>query len=124
MSYQFTAMTPTIRIRLFDTVTSQDFAQCIAEVYKIEAECIDIPDRILDIRDVSDFELHFSTMFPFTEARKKMVLPKDIKTAIIVNQPLQIGLARMYQSLNTNPRVSIQIFSTLADAESWVNDPG
>lgn len=42
--------------------------------------------------------------------------PNDFKSAIIVSTPVQRGMARMFQSLNDNPRITIRIFDDEAAA--------
>jgi hypothetical protein len=57
-------------------------------------------------------------MLTYIERRRTQRFANSIKSAVVASRPVQVGFARMYQTLNTNPQVEIQIFAALAEAEA------
>ena len=72
------------------------------EMDEIEEKSLPVPNGITDIREVVDFELSFASMFPVADRRRRRILPNRIKSALIADQALQIGMERMFQTLNDN----------------------
>jgi hypothetical protein len=69
---------------------------------------------------VVNHAITYADMLTYADQRRTQRLANPIKSAIVASRPVQVGFARMYQTLNTNPQVEIQIFATLAEAEAWL----
>jgi hypothetical protein len=55
-------------------------------------------------------------MRTFAEHRKAQTLANPVKSAAVAPQPVHVGFARMFQTLNEHPQITIEIFSSLRDA--------
>ncbi len=77
-------------------------------------------DRISDARAVIDVHLDFSDVFHFGQRRTNMPIPVPFKSAFVVATQLGLGFARMFQSLNRNPQITIEVFETMDHARDWI----
>lgn len=78
------------------------------------------PHNLLDLRRVDLSSLGFGDVMSIAKRRESITPPNAIRTAILADSPTLIGFARMFQSLNHNPNITIQVFSDLAAAETWL----
>ncbi|HEX2854014.1 MAG TPA: hypothetical protein VHO24_12310 [Opitutaceae bacterium] len=78
------------------------------------------PDRITDMSRVSGITLDFTAMEAFAAKRRNAPLKNRVKSAIVAPQPLQFGFARMYQTLNENRDIVIELFRDEASALQWL----
>ncbi|AHG87950.1 hypothetical protein J421_0413 [Gemmatirosa kalamazoonensis] len=112
-----------IRIRIHDTITPRDLRALADAVLEAEARVLPMPNRLTDMTDVTGVEVGFAEFLAFTERRLGMVLPNPIKSALVVASRVQLGIARMFQTLNDHPQVTVEIFHELGDALSWLATP-
>ena len=45
-----------------------------------------------------------------------------VKSAIVVQEPVQFGIARVYEALNENPQIQLRILHSVAEANEWFDD--
>jgi hypothetical protein len=109
-----------LRIDFFGTIAVADMWRLLDAIVAIETKRTPAPDRIADLTKAAGIEFNFSEMARITEMRMKSVVPNPIKTAIVVSQPVQFGFARMFQTSNQHPKVTIEIFHDRAAAEAWL----
>jgi hypothetical protein len=119
MPYEISQRGSILHVRFFGILTSEDFVNLLQYFMSIEGA----PNRISTLTDITDFDIRFSTMFPIAQQRREQIIPSNIKSAIVASKPLEIGIARMFQTLNTNPNISIQIFPSESEAITWVSHP-
>lgn len=81
------------------------------------------PDRIILVNEVKAANLDFEEMECYARMRRSARLLNKVKSAIVAQTPFQLGMSRMFQELNSNPLIEVQIFPTTAAAVSWVR-PG
>ena len=120
MSYELLDMGTYLHIRFFGVVESKDFTSLFKDFRKYEDLCQVIPCRISTLSDISDFIIQFSTMLPIAQDRGITKLSVPVKSAIVASRPIEKAMASMIKSLNMNPDISIAIFSTLPEAETWI----
>jgi len=56
-----------------------------------------------------------------TEKLRTIQLPQIVKSAILTSNPLQYGIARMFQSILEHPQIKIEIFSNEEEACKWLS---
>jgi hypothetical protein len=54
------------------------------------------------------------------ERTRSRPLAAPVLSAIVVSQPVQLGYARMFQTLNEHPRVTMRIFEDVVAAREWL----
>jgi hypothetical protein len=78
------------------------------------------PCRVVDMRSVKIFHADFLAMEDFTSRRKKRQFPGPIKSAIIAQDDLHIGYARMYQNFIDHPQITVEVFRDEVAAIAWL----
>jgi hypothetical protein len=107
-------------VRLYGTVTAADLLHYSQASETHEREAGHAMSRISDLTSVDRFDVSHRDVFEFADRRKREHQPGVARSAIIANEPIQIGLARMYQTLTENPNLEIRIVHSLADAHEWI----
>jgi hypothetical protein len=78
------------------------------------------PDFLTDLSAMENAELDFGAIQEFAAVRMTMRLKNRIKSAIVATRPLQMGFARMYQTLTNHPQIHMRIFKDRESAWTWL----
>jgi hypothetical protein len=108
------------RLVFLGNLTRDDLQAAADQITAIETTLPLTPHRLTDLTQVSETDLTYADMFAFVERRKEQRLANPIKSAIVASRPVQVGFARMFQTLNDHPQIEVQIFDTLEAAETWL----
>jgi hypothetical protein len=122
MPFQLSTNDGLIRIRLYDVLSPGDLIGLADAVLAAEAGPV-APDRVTDMSGVRRFEVGYADFFSIAARRRGSQLPNTIKSAIVVGNPTQFGMARMFQTLNDHPQVTVEIFDDEAAALRWLATP-
>ena len=120
MAYHVSFDGPILVIRLFGTLTDADLEAIADEVAAIEDGGQNTPPRLADVRDVDEPAIGYAEIARFAERTRTRPLSASVRSAILVDQPVQLGFARMFQILNEHPRVTLQIFDNETTAREWL----
>jgi hypothetical protein len=101
-------------------VTAEDLRDMADLFAKIETEARVSPDRMVDLSAIEGLNLNFSAIMNYAAARRNAPLQNTVKAAIVAPQTLQYGFARMFQTLNVNPDISMEIFIDQASGLAWI----
>ncbi len=88
---------------------------------KIETEARVSPDRMADLSLIEGISLNFSAITNYAAARRTAPLKNKVKAAIVAPHPLQYGFARMFQTLNDNPDIIMEIFTDKNSGLAWIS---
>lgn len=124
MSFEFRTDGPIIEIRIFGTLTNDDLQQMAVEARRIEAAENPVRHRITDTREVTELACDFRGVSAFAEDRRRCAFPNAFKSAIIAPDVAHFGFARMFQTLNDHPKISIAIFPDEEGALEWLAADG
>jgi hypothetical protein len=119
MPFEITKQDDCLFGRLSGVVTAADLDQLGTDTESLEDATPTAMDRICDIASVERFEVGFSAVNALAERRRVRKLSNSVKSAIIVKDLVQLGIARMFQTLNDNPQIEIRIFRSVAEAKEW-----
>ena len=119
MSFEIEDHGEFLLVRLLAQVNSADLAAIAAEVMALEAAMPVPPNRVVDMTSVEALDLNFASMLKVVEKVRVRPLANPVKSAVIARRPLEIGFARMFQSLNDHPQIEIRILESLEAAERW-----
>lgn len=111
-----------IRIALTGNVTSQDLVALAEETKVYEHKTAVIPHRITDLTGIEEIAIHYPDISMFAAKRMQLRFPNSFKSAIIVRDGLPLAYARMFQTLNENPQITIRIFVDESSANEWIAD--
>lgn len=102
-------------------VTAEDIRDMTDLITKIEAEAKVSPDRVADLTLIEGISLNFAAIMNYAAARRIAPLKNKVKAAIVAPHPLQYGFARMFQTLNVNPDISMEIFTDQDSGLAWIS---
>jgi hypothetical protein len=123
MPYEMSMDGAVLRIRLYDTLSAADLRRLASDVLDLEARVDPTPPRVTDFTGLTRFEVGFSEMLTFVERRRDSPPRQPIRSALLVDSDVQFGMARMFQTLNDHPLVTVEIFRDAATALAWVEAP-
>ena len=122
MPYQLRLEDGVMKVAFFDVVTNQDLLGLLNEVSTLEATWDVMPHRLADLRPIERLEVDFPGIFDVAQARRRHTFPNSFKTAIVATAPVHFGIARMFQTLNDHPQITVSIFGNVEDALKWLAD--
>lgn len=122
MPFELTTPGDIMRARLFGLFTAPELNDLAMQAEIAEATQTNAVDRITDLTAVERFEVSFRDIYDFAVRRSLQRLSRVVKSAIIVRDPVQLGMARMYEALNENPQIRIRILQSAAEAVEWFAD--
>jgi hypothetical protein len=120
MPYRIIKEPAFFRIVLFDEITPQDLISLAEDVAALDRTLPVTLNRLTDLTHLAAPRLTYVAMLAFVEHRKAQQLASSVKSAIVAPEPVQVGFARMFQTLNDHPQIEIQVFASLEAAEAWL----
>lgn len=112
-----------LRIAYAGTLNAAELHASLDESEGMLANAQQWPDHLIDLRGVELSALGFPDILSVAKRRESITPPNAIRTAIVADSPTLRGFARMFQSLNNNPNITIQVFGDVSDAEGWLTQP-
>ena len=109
-----------MRIVLSGTLVPEELVRMADALREAEAAAAVCPHRVTDLTDVTRFDVGFVDMSELAQRRREMSPANPIRSAIVASTPVQLGFARMFQTLNDHPRVTVRIFPDLNGALAWL----
>lgn len=109
-----------LRLALSGAVTAADFKAFGAELAQLEAGRAVIPARLTDLTEAVSMDLRYADVADYVDRRKARSFPNSFKSAIVTSQSVHIGFARMFQTLNDHPQITIRIFADHETALRWL----
>ena len=123
MPFELTTPGAVLFARIFDVFTAPELNHMATEAEIAEASHPVSLDRITDLTAVERFEVGFREIFYFAIRRSAQRFSRVVKSAIVVQEPVQFGIARVYETLNENPQIQIRILRSVTEANEWFADP-
>jgi len=102
-------------------VTMAGLQTLIDRFAEIESRPDSTPDRIVDLGPVATVALGFSEVAALARVRKAFRPRNPFRTAIVAVSALQQGYARMFQTLNDHPMITVRVFDRLAAPKAWLD---
>jgi hypothetical protein len=124
MPYTIDTNQEVMRIRLSGSFTHGDLMSLAKEAERSERSYGAAPHRITDAQPCTRLELTFRDVLQFVQERLRLEFPNPFKSALVAQDLVHYGFARMYETLNDHPQIVIAIFSDEAEALKWIAEPG
>ncbi len=102
-------------------VTGEDIRDMTDLIRETEIETKVSPNRIADLTAVEGVSLRFTAIMNYAIVRRSAPLKNSVRAAIVAPHPLQYGIARMFQSLNDNPDIHMEIFTDRGSGLAWIS---
>src|SRR5688500_5223442 len=122
MPFELTTPGAVLFARVFGVFTARDLKRLATEAEIAEATHPVSLDRITDLTAVERFEVGFREIYDFAIRRSVQRFSRVVKSAIVVQEPVQLGIARVYEALNENPQIQIRILQSVTEANAWLAD--
>lgn len=111
-----------LRITYTGTLRATELHESLDEADRLLAASARWPDNLVDLRGVELSALGFADLMSVAKRRESITPPNPIRTAIVADSPTLMGFARMFQSLNYNPNITIRVFGDLDEAVTWLQE--
>ncbi|HKP77344.1 MAG TPA: hypothetical protein VJT67_17575 [Longimicrobiaceae bacterium] len=122
MSKTLTVDAGILRIVMPTTLTARGLHDIADALTELERSAAVTPHRLVDMSGITRFEVGFEEMFDLAERRRAHPPANPIRSAWVASTPVQVGFARMFQTLNDHPLVDVQIFPDVVSALAWLTE--
>ena len=122
MSFSIVMDGDLVRFILTGVLTRDDLLGLIPVAAEVEGARAVVPHRLTDLRGISDVQVAYPDVQELADDRRARRFPNSFKSAIVVGSPVQMGMARMFRTINDNPQISIEIFEDEAEALRWLQE--
>jgi hypothetical protein len=109
-----------VLVELSGTLTREDLESVGDEIIAIERNGANTPHRLTDFRRITNTAVGYAEMSALAERSRARPLDAQIRSALVVEHPVQMGFARMFQILNEHPQVTVRIFDDEMAARVWI----
>ena len=109
-----------IRITFSGAITSADLIEVAGYLIDLEARMARAPDRLVDLGPSTTLAINFGDIANLTHLRQAAPLANPIRTALVAHSAAQQGYARMFQTLNDHPSITVAVFADEASARAWL----
>ncbi len=107
-------------LELSGAVGEADFRALGPEFLRLETSRAAAPDRLTDLSGATSSSLSFTEIAALADLRKQQRFGNAFKSAVVAPRPVQYGFARMFQTLNDHPQITIRVFRDRASALAWL----
>ncbi|HEY1171390.1 MAG TPA: hypothetical protein VGH19_08490 [Verrucomicrobiae bacterium] len=107
-------------VKLFGVLTARDLGDFGAAAWELEKAQATVLPRVTDLSEVENLTVDFSAVWQLAENRRSRTFPNSFKSAIVAPKDHLLGYARMFQTLNDHPQITIRIFRDMASAREWI----
>ncbi len=122
MPFSISSVDEVVRIVLSGTLVPEELVRMADALGEVEAAAAVCPHRVTDLTGLTRFEIGFDDMFQLAQRRREMSPANPIRSAIVASLPVQLGFARMFQTLNDHPRITMRIFPDMDGALAWLSE--
>lgn len=106
-------------IRLTGTVSAADLDNLAGDMQRLEDELGPV-HRVTDLTGMDGAAVAYPEVSDFADRRRSRPMTARVRSAIVAVRPLQVGYARMFQTLNDNAFVDIRLFARMDEALQWL----
>jgi len=112
-----------VRVLLTETITGADLAGLAVAAQEAEEGLSHMPDYLTDLSGATRLDMGFADVFALAQRRLERAFRNPFRSALVAGTPAQLGIARMYQTLNDHPQVTVRIFPDVSAAQEWLREP-
>lgn len=109
-----------LRVRLQGHVPGKELHEVLTAMETLVRGRARWPDNLVDLRGIDLSDLDFADVRSLAKRRQALKPPHPFRTAMVADGPLVMGFARMFQTVNDNPAITLEIFRSIETAEAWL----
>jgi hypothetical protein len=121
MPFTVEKSTQLIRVTYTGTLDNKDIAGVLQDSLTMDGSELNLINRLEDMRNLRGIKIGFDDLMDFTKNLRVIQLPRVVKSAILTGNPLQYGIARMFQTILEHPQMDIKVFSHEEEALRWIS---
>jgi hypothetical protein len=103
-----------------EAMTDHDMNPLAKEMDGVDNEYSILPNRLVNLQALNSFDGNFDSVLKLAQMRVAKKFPNRFKSALVVANDLQLGFARMFQTLSDNPQVTLEVFRDESTAIEWL----
>jgi len=120
MPFDLTVHAGYFRLHAHGVLTAPELADSARQAVEIEHAHPEGIDRLVDLRDVTEFKVQYTDVSDFASLRRRERLPRRVRSAILAVRPVAIGFANMYDTILNHPDIEVRVFQDEAEALAWL----
>ena len=124
MGYRLADRGSYLEIIFTGTCNGADLQAMADELLVFESQAAVVPPRLTDMTGIERLDFGFPGISELADRRKATTITGPIRSAILVGNQAQFGMARMFQTLNDHPAVEVEIFRDRNEAVAWLAGGG
>ena len=109
-----------VHVTFSDALTPADLTDVMQFLLDLETGLASTPNRLVDLGPSTTIAIGFSDMANLVHIRQAHAPRNPIRTAVVTHSAAQHGYARMFQTLNDHPLITIAVFTDRASARAWL----
>lgn len=119
MPYEILDQGDCLMVRCVGVFTDDDLDSMFRKAGAIDRATSAVPYRVVDVTSAESIEISHSSMFEFARRWRGRSHAYPNKNAIIAVSGVEVGLARMLQTLIDSADVEVRIVQSLREARDW-----
>ena len=123
MPFRIEILPEYVHVEWYGNLVNSDLFNLGMEMPRIGEQLRRAPNVLHTFEGVETVKLEVDAMQAHGRKLARTVLPNPSRTASFCDRPLVYGVARMMQSLNTNPMLQMEVFSSREEAIAWLRQP-
>lgn len=123
MPFRIEILPEYVHVEWYGDMVNEDLIEVGLALPKVGEQLRKVPNVLHTFDKVENLRLQFDAMHAHTRKLSRTELPNRSRTASVCERPLFYGVARMMQSLNSNPNLQMEVFTSLEDALAWLRQP-
>jgi hypothetical protein len=120
LPYVITMTSDILLVTISEALTPEDLTGMMQDADEIEKDLDPVPHRLTTSPGPFEVRVGYREVRAFAWHRREIVFPNVFRSAIVVRTPVERGIARMFQTLNDNPQIVIEIFDNDKEALAWL----
>jgi hypothetical protein len=123
MSYELRTTPELFQIEFSGRLTADDLSALATELESAEATLDVVPDHVTVLERVTEVDVSGDAVRAVAAIRKARHFPNRFRSAIVASHTPHVGYARMFQTLNDHPQITIALFPEADAAYDWLRSP-
>jgi hypothetical protein len=103
-----------------NVLTPADLIEVMRFILDVERRLARAPNRLADLGPSTTLAIAFGDIANLALLRDTTPPANSIRTAVVFHSAVQQGYARMFQTVNDNPLVTVQLFTDTGAARAWL----
>ena len=101
-------------------ITREDLQTFGKNMPALAASLGTVPFVLHTFKEVQGYRFQPLVVYTFSLLRKRAKIPYPVKSAVVVDAPEKLAMARLFKACNHSPNLTIEIFESEERARAWL----